>query len=428
MLESKPDDAVDLLETALLTKKTAFAPAAAASGPSTEAVAGAKALAALYAPPVVPVNEETGEPEAVEPPNEYETEDLLAHAALLDAVGCPLPQGEAYAVMLAAKALGESPEHKLKTVRFFGKVLGLSANYYVFEGVLKEKPSEAAATAEGAAPAELNVGTNAYTYFVSTSPGGTVTRLPDVTPEQIVVSGSLKRYLTGDLGAAVSSYPVFPGKEAEYLRAVIARVASDTVLAPAGKFTISEDNDLVEAEDFATPDAAALGEAAGWCHRYPYVLPQGRCEFWAPEPAEPDEGEEPPPPVEPEVGPPLLSSAGEDNLADADEGEEATPAWAPVASSALASVPFKVAGVRSLKWAGAYAVGRGAEFANVYIGDGVENKKFVQPAPPAVEGEYAEELTESTELPPKPETEEAAEGEGEGEAAEGEAAEGEAAE
>ena len=89
-------------------------------------------------------------------------------------------------------------------------------------------------------------------------------------------------------------------------------------------------------------------------------------------------------------------------LADADEGEEATPAWAPVASSALASVPFKVAGVRSLKWAGAYAVGRGAEFANVYIGDGVENKKFVQPAPPAVEGEYAEELTESTELPPKP--------------------------
>lgn len=363
-----------------------------------------------------PVNEETGEPEAVEPPNEYKAEDMLANTALLDAVGAALPPAEAYAVMLAAKTLGEDPARKLDSVRFFGKILGTSSNYYVYEATLKEKPSEAAPTAEGAVPAELNVGTNFYKYLVASAPGAPATELPDVTPEMIVVSRKLKRYLTGDLGAEVSAYPRFPGHEAEYLRAVIARIAADTVLAPAGYYTLSEENgNLAPSEDYAPPDASKLASAAGWVHRYPAVLPQGRCEFWAPEPVEPAEGEEAPAPVEPEVGPPLLYSAAEDKAEPAAEGEEGAGLWVGVSSSSLASVPYKVAGVRSMKWPGAYAVGRGADFTNVYIGDGVETKKYVPPPPPAMESEFEGELTESTELPPAPEVEGEAEAEEEGE-------------
>ena len=52
VLESKADDAVDLLETTLLTKKTAFAPSAGATPTAlpAEAEADARARGALFAP------------------------------------------------------------------------------------------------------------------------------------------------------------------------------------------------------------------------------------------------------------------------------------------------------------------------------------------------------------------------------------------
>ena len=78
----------------------------------------------LYSTPAPVINEETGEPEEMVPPNDYETENVIADASLYEAVGLGLSKSEMYGIMLALRKLGEDPAKKLKTVRFFGKMLG----------------------------------------------------------------------------------------------------------------------------------------------------------------------------------------------------------------------------------------------------------------------------------------------------------------
>ena len=48
-----------------------------------------------------------------------------------------------------------------------------------------------------------------------------MTQLPPVTPAQIKAARQIKKLLTGRLTSQVSSYPVFPGTEANYLRAQV---------------------------------------------------------------------------------------------------------------------------------------------------------------------------------------------------------------
>lgn len=68
---------------------------------------------------------------------------------------------------------------------------------------------------------EVNSGPNAYVYFVCNQLGGPLTQLPSVTPTQIKTSRRIKKLLTGRLSSQVSSYPLFPGAEANYLRALV---------------------------------------------------------------------------------------------------------------------------------------------------------------------------------------------------------------
>jgi radial spoke head protein 4A len=193
-----------------------------------------------------------------------------------------LGRAEMYGVLLAVKALGEDPKRGVATARFFGKVLGTCADYYVFETTLQSPPEEpeqplgeqpghglsmrsvrlqsdrhltchtaergtagssastatrsaadrqcnsacierpaSASAAEGEAPVEVNIGANAYVYFVCNQLGGPLTQLPSVTPPQIKTSRRIKKLLTGRLSSQVSSYPLFPGTEANYLRALV---------------------------------------------------------------------------------------------------------------------------------------------------------------------------------------------------------------
>ena len=69
--------------------------------------------------------------------------------------------------------------------------------------------------------AGVEQGSNGYVYFVATSAGGPLTQLPHTTPAQIKAARHLKKLLTGRLTSQVSSYPVFPGTEANYLRAQV---------------------------------------------------------------------------------------------------------------------------------------------------------------------------------------------------------------
>lgn len=60
--------------------------------------------------------------------------------------------------------------------------------------------------------------------------GKTWIKLPNVTPQQITVARQIKKFFTGRLDASIVSYPPFPGNEADYLRAQIARIRSASVI------------------------------------------------------------------------------------------------------------------------------------------------------------------------------------------------------
>lgn len=64
----------------------------------------------------------------------------MAEGNLFDAVGVGLGRHEMYAVAMAIKQLGEDPKRGLKSIRFFGKFLGLYNDYYVYEVQYKTAP------------------------------------------------------------------------------------------------------------------------------------------------------------------------------------------------------------------------------------------------------------------------------------------------
>lgn len=67
--------------------------------------------------------------------------------------------------------------------------------------------------------------------------------MPLVTPEQISVSRKIKKFLTGRLDSPIVSYPPFPGNEANYLRAQIARISAGTHISPNGFYKFDEENE-----------------------------------------------------------------------------------------------------------------------------------------------------------------------------------------
>lgn len=399
---------MDLLETSLFVKRTKFVSPdvaiAAATHIPPKAAAEALSTAELFLAPDPPIDPETGVAMEVESPNEYDTEDLLAMTPLFAAVGAGLGRVETIMAYLAIKQLGEDPKLMLKTVRFFGKFLGTSGDYFVFEATLKT-PEPATEPEEGAEqeygrpisklPSEENgTGSNKNVYFVCSFLGGSFTRLPDVKPLMVTSALSLKKFLTGKLDSEVSAYPPFPGREAEFLRAQIAIIASETVLCPSGLYTTEgEDSlDVLENEDFAEP---AYSDVASWVHLNPSLNSQGRCLWYT---APPVEGEEEsadaltPEPIK------ILTSASDDE--DINEG---IPAWTVVCSSTIPGLKHVTYAMRSNKYPGAIAVAKGSSFSNMYVGYGISTVPLKPPFPPVVSAEAVEEAGESEEVPEPPE-------------------------
>lgn len=408
ILEEKPDGAVDLLETSLLVKRTAFVSPdvalAAASHIPPKVVSEAMLTAELFVAPEPPIDPETGTAMESEPPNEYESDDLLAAAPLFEAVGAGLGKAETVMVALAIKQLGEDPKLKLETVRFFGKVLGTEGDYYVFETTLKSpepveeeaKAPEFGRPASGIPAEESGTGCNKNVYFVCSFLGGAFTKLPDATPLSVTTAKSIKKFFTGKLDAEVCAYPPFPGTEKDFLRAQIAIIASETLLCPVGLYEGEEGSiDVSKVEDFAAP---VYSEVSSWCHLGAALNSQGRCTWYE---APPVEGEEEKEAEEPEPVS-VLSPATEDAEIDG------TPAWTVVSSSCIPGLKHVTCAMRSNKFPGAIAVAKGGEFANLYVGYGVSSAALSPPFPPGVatEAEEVGESDEAPEPPPAPEPEE----------------------
>jgi radial spoke head protein 4/6 len=100
---------------------------------------------------------------------------------------------------------------------------------------------------------DIGHGINRCLYYVcSCLNNGEWIELPSATPHQINVSRRIKKYLSGNLDAEISSYPAFPGTERNYLRSLIARISAGTHVAPKNFFkfgTLNEEEGEGEDED-----------------------------------------------------------------------------------------------------------------------------------------------------------------------------------
>ncbi|MCI4394535.1 hypothetical protein PGIGA_G00169920 [Pangasianodon gigas] len=377
-----------------------------------------------------------GEQEEMETPLPNVTELTF----FLEQIGVGLGREEMQRILLALKQLVDM--QPLQRCRFWGKMLGIEGNYIVAEveyrdgeeeeeeGVEemqedKEKEGEAQEEDEldpfpkssykpptPVTKEPRRSGANKFTYFVCREPGLPWVRLPDVTPAQITVARQIRKFFTGCLDAPIVSYPPFPGNEANYLRAQIARISAGTQVSPLGFYQFKEEEGEEEEEgardsveensDFEGIPVNEMAESlSAWVHHVQHILKQGRCvwvnlaekkENLLEEDAEEEEKEEEPDEPEPEVGPPLLTPLSED--AEVNN----TPPWSTRISSNLIS-QYAIAFVRSNLWPGAYAYVCGKKFENIYIGWGLKflGEGFTPALPPPPQPEYPSgpEITEA---------------------------------
>ncbi|NXH86855.1 RSH4A protein, partial [Edolisoma coerulescens] len=361
--------------------------------------------------------------------------NVMETAFYFEQAGIGLNKDESYYILLSLKNLMNV--QPIQTCRFWGKILGLEMNYIIAEvqllegegeggeeetgeeeetvaeeemgegeeeGEEKEKEAEPPKSTYKPPPEipkeENGTGTNKNTYFVCNEPGKPWVKLPPVTPAQIVCARKIKKFFTGRLDAPIVSFPPFPGNEANYLRAQIARISAGTHVSPAGFYQFANEDDEEEEGDayeenpeFEPPPVAEMVESlATWAHHVKGILKQGRCVWINPyqkseeheeeedeEEEDKEEGEE----HQEERRLPLLTLISED------EGMKNIPAWTAQASTNL--IPqYSVAILQSNRWPGAYAFASGRKFDNIYFGWGhkysPENHTPALPLP--VQAEY----------------------------------------
>ena len=194
-----------------------------------------------------PENEEDEVPET---PPVCAIQDLLADELLFNSAGIGFGQQEAYLLQKSLQKL--AAKEQCSFVRFFGKIRGTKADYYVVEATAEgaaDAENEGEGEGEGAGEAkdpdqeEKGSGVNKYTYFVSNGPFSPWSRLPDLGPTLIAAARKIKVLFSGDLERDIICNPFFFGKEKHLLRAQIARIVHSTVLVPKGSYKIDEEQE-----------------------------------------------------------------------------------------------------------------------------------------------------------------------------------------
>ncbi|KAM4738623.1 radial spoke head protein 4 homolog A [Anableps anableps] len=392
-------------------------------------------------------------------PDEVVQEDEMVETAFpnVNEIGFYLEQAEVglgreemQRIFLALKHLVDS--EGLPHCRLWGKILGIESNYIVAEAEYREGEEEQDSIEEEPeeegnpetleteeeetdplpqsiykpqldVPKEaIGTGANKFAYYVCKEPGLPWIKLPSVSPAQINAARQIRKFFTGNLESSVVSYPPFPGNEANYLRAQIARISAGTQVSPQGFYQAGEEEGDEEDEiprdsfemnpDFESIPVGEMVETlSSWVHHVQHILQQGRCTWVniavkpdedSNEDIEDDEKEEEPDEVEPEVGPGLLTPLSQDA-----EMFNTAP-WSSKLSSILTS-HHAIAVLRSNLWPGAFAYACGKKFENIYVGWGLKYVGEVYsppiPPPPLMEYPSGSEIKEA--LDPTPEEEQA---------------------
>jgi len=281
--------------------------------------------------------------------------NFLEEAALFEAAGYGFGQLN-YTIVCKLRQLAGNTEG-LKKVRLWGKILGSQKDYWVAEGLL-DGTGEAT---EDPLFEPQGTGANLYSYWVTDDLiNGKWKKLPDVEPRHIRLSRTIDKLLSGNIDASITSEIYFPGTERHYLRATIARITADTVLAPKGYLEVSEEGGgIKEAENFVFPSSPSeLLKPSQWVHINDYILQNGRTAY--PEvDGEAEDGE-----------------AKQKELADqiaVDPPQEVLRGINPAHWALKANESSGVAHAHSLKWPGSVTVVKGTAFASMYVGYGRKN-------------------------------------------------------
>jgi len=307
--------------------------------------------------------------------------DLMDEANLLEWAGVSFGRSETYRLYLSIKKFAESPtlSPDIERFRFFGRISTRTTPYYIIEGLTFEDEEDVDPLRK-----EGREGANKYTYWVTQNfESGTWIQLPNVTSEQVVIARQFKRLFTGNLEAAVPSYPPFPGVEKNLLRAQIARISGETLISPAGYFELDEDEDppvlkQAEPETIAenfpkTPEE--LKDPEAWNHHEVELNALGRVTALPEQTNEEGEVIEVEDPVE--AIPPLKGIDPEN--------------WSfRVSPGGAGEAPFALVIARSTIWPGAIAVAAGRRYVNIYVGNGVvySPKAYTPPYPPTILKEW----------------------------------------
>jgi len=338
--------------------------------------------------------------------------DLIDESNMWEWAGLSFGREQTYRLYLSIKNLSTTIQPGHESLRFWGRINTRSGDYFIVEGkAFEEKEDADPLLLEG-----LN-GPNKYVYWVSKSFESGWEQLPQVTMKQIVIARQIRRLFTGDLNKEVSSYPPFPGKERELLRAQIARITHGTCVSPDGFF--KEDDEAPEGERaqliFNTPEDLSESEKfpktlerlkspTEWVHHELELNARGRVQAM---PEQRDENDEPiDDPNEPKRVP-ALRTLDQDNDGKA-WSFRAGPSGAGESESSHAIA-------RSLVWPGSYAIALGKRFVNIYVGDGLKfcDGSYTLPVPPPLGQEWTqEEMIELDDLlvdptPPQEEDEDA---------------------
>lgn len=409
-----------------------------------------------------------------------EISDVVKEQEYFNMVGAGLPREDALRLLVGLRKLIRS--EPLASVRFWGTITGSQSDYYIAEcQVDPEREPEGEDNIDegdlgddeedGAMPVsqiadvlfsyaaklrhstpreEAGVGLNASSFYVaSTSDPTTWNRLPDVTPQQVVVARVIRCTFSGDLDAKVHSHPRFPGTEKHYLRAQIARITSSCQIAPVQLYNADgalpdpeeddegrllppptsvppynvippltpqegPDPDDTEAVDavrawFHGYSQEELMQGKGWVHIGPTILQCGR--VTAPPPPEVEDPEEVAAAqedeedgqaaVQAELINPFLSDLSQDqSMSFPGQSRSHFAAWTFRKAYQGEGSRVAVYAAKSLRWPGAitYSVSTkgqpGAAYQMTYFGNGLKNLQgafFAPQLPPRTLLEYPEE-------------------------------------
>jgi radial spoke head protein 4A len=254
-----------------------FIKSGAASADVGEPEGVAKAVDDVFASRKAPEDPEAGPMELKGVPNVTAELDLTKWA------GFGFSAADVQALSCSFMHLASKPD--IDQVRFWGKILGQKADYFVAEGKFTGEVEVTEEDTAAGVEAPNTQGTNFYTYWVTTTVYAKAddwVQLPICKPEQIVASRKVKKILTGDLKAPVITQPFFPGNETHLLRSMIADISATTILAPAGKFRkVAEAEDPRQIEEdpdvpFVVPLSKSLISLDAWVHSRENILGSGK--------------------------------------------------------------------------------------------------------------------------------------------------------